>query len=162
SLRARAALLQRAAADALATHAVPENVAPLLRLRHSLPADDTHLLYMVRLALRNQLRPSETWAKLASSSWSKEDRRAVAGVCLGIPSAEAAEFLLAQLARHVSEERGRVPEYVHHVARYGVEDKAATLLEFARKDEAGDLLHQAALFKAIQQGTQERGGRLGA
>ncbi len=46
--------VRRAAADALGLHPAPNNIAPLLKLRHGVPADDTHLLHVLRLALRDQ------------------------------------------------------------------------------------------------------------
>jgi putative heme-binding domain-containing protein len=154
------AFVERAAADALGTHPSPENMEPLLALRHAVPTDDTHLLYVVRLALRNQLRLSESWSKLSTGSWSDKDQRTIADVALGVPNAEAADFLLAHLTRRLSEERTNLTRYVHHVARYGTEEKVGSLLEFARKHGPADLQHQAELFKALQQGTQERGGKL--
>src|SRR5262249_41680038 len=49
------ALVERCAAEALGWHPAYENVAPLLALRHRIPTNDTHLLYMARKALRDQL-----------------------------------------------------------------------------------------------------------
>src|SRR5205085_3031191 len=66
----------------------------------------------------------------------------------------------AHLLRRLPEAHGDLQRYIHHVARYGTEDKVRPLVEFARNNGPGDLLRQAALFKAIQQGTQERGGKL--
>jgi putative heme-binding domain-containing protein len=154
------AFVQRAAADALGTHPAAENIDPLLALRHTVPLDDTHLLYVVRWALRNQLLSAETWAKLATASWSEKDQCAIADVATGVPSAEAAGFLLAHFLRRLPVEGQNALRYLHHIARYGTEEKVRTLVEFARKDQPGDLQHQAAFFKAIQQGSQERGGKL--
>src|SRR5262249_35551478 len=50
--------VQRAAADALGRHPAKENFGPLLDLRRSVPTEDTHLLHVVRMALRDQLRPA--------------------------------------------------------------------------------------------------------
>jgi putative heme-binding domain-containing protein len=154
------ACVQRAAADALGTHPSVENIGPLLALRHEVPPEDTHLLYVVRVALREQLRPAETWAKVSSASWSDKDRLAIADVATGVPSAEAAAFLLAHLMHRYHEGRENELRYFHHVARYGTEDKVASLVEFARGDRPGDLQHQAVLLKAIHHGMQERGGKL--
>ncbi len=58
--------VQRAAADALGRHPAAENIRPLLDLCHQVPAGDTHLLHVVRMALRDQLqgaRPLEQPAK---------------------------------------------------------------------------------------------------
>src|SRR5207245_9812664 len=120
----------------------------------------SHLHRVGRMALRNQRQPSERWAKRSTGSSSDRDEMATADVAPGVPSAPAADFLLAHLLRRLPEAHGELQRYIHHVARYGTEDNVRPLVEFARNNGPGDLLRQAALFKAIQQGTQERGGKL--
>jgi putative heme-binding domain-containing protein len=153
------AFVQRAAVEALATHPSPDNFRPLLDLRHAVPKADTHLLHAVRMALRDQLRNPEHWAKLPRSPWSAEDGRAVADVAPGAPSPAAAAFLLKHL-QAVPEPNDRRVRFVHFIARHGAAETAPALLAFAQADQPADLRHQAALFRAIQQGTQERGGKL--
>jgi putative heme-binding domain-containing protein len=151
--------VRRAAADALGQHADAGNLRPLLDLRHGVVADDTHLLHVVRMALRNQLLPASTWQKLAGQQWSERDRRALADVCLGAANAEAAAFLLDHL-RHVPMGRAFVLDAVHHIARYGKDATRAQVLAFVRGHEPGNLGLQVALFRALERGTQERGAGL--
>jgi putative heme-binding domain-containing protein len=151
--------VRRAAADALGRHPAPENVRPLLDLRHAVAGDDTHLLHVVRMALRDQLRPKSTWAKLPLDSWDERDRRAVADVALGVPSAEAAAYLLRHMQRF-SESRDALARCAHHVARHGTPEVDQSLLAFARGHHPDDLGGQVALVRAIERGTQERGARL--
>ncbi len=153
--------VQRAAAEVLGTHPSADNMPPLLLLRDAVPEDDTHLLYVVRMAMRNQLRPAETWAKLSTDCWCIAYKRAVADVATGVPTVHAASFLLTHL-QEVQETPENLLRYVHHVARYGSDDTIKALLTFARSEHPADVRHQATLFKAIQQGTQERGGKLSA
>jgi len=149
----------RAAADALGRHPQAENVGPLLALRHTVAADDTHLLHVVRMALRDQLEPAEVWRQLPMSSWTEKDKRAIADVAAGAATPEAAGYLLVHV-QHYPESNENLLRYVHHVARYGKEDMLDGLLTFAREQQPDNLRHQAALFKALQQGMQERGTRL--
>jgi putative heme-binding domain-containing protein len=154
--------VQRAAADALGQHAAIENLRPLLHLLEDVPQEDTQLLHTVRMALRNQLRSDGTWQPaLASAAWSARDLRAFADVALGVPNAEAAGFLLRQLQLEQIE-TARLLDSVHHVARYGREAAVQSVLSFARGHHPEDVRHQAALFRALLQGTQERGGKLPA
>ncbi len=158
------AQVQRAAADALGRHPSANNVRPLLDLRHAVPKDDTHLLHVVRMALRDQLRSTDAWPELAGETWNERDRQAIADVALGVPSAEAAAYLMAYLQRH-KEEGEMQTRSVHHIARYGSEAMTKQLLAYARgsqpegqaRDNAGK---QVELFRAIQSGTQERGSKL--
>jgi putative heme-binding domain-containing protein len=159
ALRDPDAFVQRAAADALGRHPSAANMAPLLALEHSVPADDTHLLHVVRMAMRDQLRPSATWRQLPEDSWTERDVRAVADVAAGVPSPESAAFLLAHI-RRTKEPENHLSRYVHHIARYGDAQSLRSLIAFARGHESANLPHQVELLKAIQQGTQERGDKV--
>jgi putative heme-binding domain-containing protein len=149
--------VQRAAADALGRHPEAANVRPLLDLYHAVPKQDTHLLYVVRMALRDALRPAATWALLPPEPWAEPDERAVADVALGVPSPEAASFLLRHLGRTSS---AQLAPAVHHVARYGDTEATGRLLKVIRSDHPENLLHQATLFRAFEQGNQERGSKI--
>jgi putative heme-binding domain-containing protein len=151
--------VQRAAADALGRHPAPENLRPLLALRHAVARDDTHLLHTVRMALREQLRPDSAWQQLPLSSLNEADARAVADVTTGVPSAPAAGFLLEHVNRW-PEGRDTLVRYVRHIARYGAGDTGDRLLAFVRAQKPDDLDHQLALSRAFGQGVQERGGAL--
>jgi hypothetical protein len=96
-LQARDPFVQRAAADALGRHPSTEALRPLLDLLHPVPAEDTHLRYVVRMALRNNLRPAAAWKQLPLPRWTPADAEAIADVALGVPSAEAADFVMEHL-----------------------------------------------------------------
>ncbi|MEJ7640370.1 MAG: HEAT repeat domain-containing protein [Singulisphaera sp.] len=67
------AFVRRAAAEALGLHPDASHIRPLLDLRQSSPAEDTHLVHMTRMALRDQLRPATSWPRLADLSLSERD-----------------------------------------------------------------------------------------
>jgi putative heme-binding domain-containing protein len=159
ALKDRDPFVQRAAAEALGSHPSADHVAPLVALRQAVPAEDTHLLHVVRMALRDQLVPDATWERLSLDKWSKQDRGVVADVCLGVPTSRAAQYLLVQMGQGgVSSEL--LYRSVHHVARYGNGQSAGRLLERVTADQPANLMHQRNLFLGVQQGIQERGGQL--
>src|SRR5262249_14628136 len=51
--------VRRAVVEALASHPHADNIKPLLALIPKIPAEDTHLKYAARLALRNSLQKVE-------------------------------------------------------------------------------------------------------
>jgi putative heme-binding domain-containing protein len=158
-LKDRDAFVQRAAAEALGQHPRADNLRPLLDLKHAVPAADTHLLHMTRMALRNQLKPAATWKQVGQTRWDERDARALADVCPGVHTAEAAHFLLAHLRRY-GEPNDRLVRYVHHIARYATAPNfARELVDHLRQTHARDLGLQAALYKAVHHGTQERGAK---
>jgi len=151
--------VQRGAADALGRHPAAANLRPLLDACHAVK-DDSLLLHTLRMALRDQLLANTAWQQLPSPL-SEADQRSVANVTLGIRSPAAAAFLIQHLPRFP--EPGAVQiRYVHHATRYAAPEMQPMLLDFARKEKPDDLRHQAGLFRAIQQGTQERGAPLAA
>jgi putative heme-binding domain-containing protein len=153
------AIVRRCAAEALGSRSSVKNLQALLALRHSVPADDTHLLYVARKALRDQLKPQTIWSNIAWDSLTERDHRVLADVAPGVPSAEAAAFLLKHLSRW-PESKDNVVRYSHHVARYGNPEVVNSLLGMEKAYQPGDLRLQAALLRAHQQGTLERGAKV--
>jgi putative heme-binding domain-containing protein len=147
--------VQRCAADVLGRHPGPANLGPLLELRHHVPAADTHFLHVVRMALRDQLLAKAAWQEVNVRKWSSADLQALADVCLGVPSAEAARFLLAHLSELRAGEQ-RLLDDVRHIARYGDQEPAEALALLAPRRGVTPVI-LARLIRAIQQGTQERG-----
>ncbi len=158
-----AAMVQRAAADALGANPALENLVPLLQLQATVPAEDTHLAYVVRLALREQLRLPGAFARVRETL-AAEESRAFANIAVGVTNADAAAFLLRHVQAH-AEPRETLVRYAQHVARYtgagaGV-DGSVALVTLARGKFGGDLDTQAALFKALQESAGQRGEALG-
>jgi putative heme-binding domain-containing protein len=151
--------VQRVAAEALGQHPDPDNIRPLLDLRHAVPEGDTHLLHMVRMALRNQFRMAANWSRLPLQPWSERDARAIADVALGVPTPEAAAYLMQDMPTLAQLGDQLVPA-VQHIARYGSPEATRTLLDFARDSQPDNLAAQVALYRALERGTQERGASL--
>jgi putative heme-binding domain-containing protein len=150
------ALVRRNAADALGRHPSVSNIRPLLELLHGAPTDDTHLIHVARMALRDQFQSPKAWKSLPLSGWSERDARAVADIATGIPTPDAAQFLLAHL-EHFSEPYANQVRYVRHIARYEDRANEVRLMTLARGDRAAPLKHQFELAKAIFEGNQSRG-----
>jgi putative heme-binding domain-containing protein len=150
--------VQRAAADALGRHPSPDNLLPLLDLRRDAPAQDTHLIHVVRMALRDNLRPAESWKVVAGLP--EQRRSALADVALGVPTPEAAAFLLALMDGKPPRGATGVAE-VRHIARHGTKATTDALLPLLYQGSVAPE-RQFALFQAFEQGTQERGGTLSA
>jgi putative heme-binding domain-containing protein len=148
--------VQRAAADALGQHPETLSVGLLLELRRTIPTADTHLLHVVRMALRNQLLPPKNAKEALKAMMKLEDQLPLIDVALGVPSAESAQFLLDQITRNHAP-GGSVLSCVHHVARYASADDMKALVSYCRTNQATNLSHQAALVRAVEAGSQERG-----
>jgi putative heme-binding domain-containing protein len=150
--------VRRAAAEVLGAHPSAANIKPLLSLRQSTSAEDTHLIHVARIALRDQLKNPEIWARIDDSGLTKRDRRDIADVATGVPDSQAAAFLLAQLHRH-HEDQGTLLRFAHHIARYGAPTSVAEAVALAT-DEKRTPVERLDLLKSIQEGAQERGSGL--
>jgi putative heme-binding domain-containing protein len=150
------AAVRRAAAEALGRHSDTANIRPLLEARFAVHEDDTHLLHVVRMALRDQLRSNAPWTAIAHEAFSREDLRALADVAVGVPTLLAARFLVEHL-RSDPENPDAGLRYVRHIARYGDTAADEGVLAFTRRYEPENSELQASFFKAMQSGASERG-----
>ncbi len=151
--------VKRAAALVLGRHPALSHIKPLIQLRQAAPADDTHLIHVARIALRDQLLESSIWPELAKLELSERDRRDIADVATGVHSPEAAAFLLDQIGK-LEFPHKTLTRFIHHVARYGGPESTDKLVAFA-DPKKGTPARRLELLKAIQQGFQERGVPLG-
>ncbi len=154
------AFVQRAAAEALGAHPMADNVMPLIQLRQNVPADDTHLLHAVRMALRDQLRQEEIWSNIDLAQFDEKAKRALADVCPGVHNANASSFLFTVL-RDYDFNRDEQQRYLHAAVRYGDKDAPRTAMTLVVDRFRNDAGTQAALLKTVNQACQERGITLG-
>ncbi len=112
----------RAVVDRMA--AVPEaaNVKPLVELLKAVPADDTHLKFAARVALRNTLRNEKDDVAFWKSVYALVGPDAAAGVvvadaALGVPNESAATFLACH-ALEFNLDPPRSAEVAEHIGRY--------------------------------------------
>lgn len=153
------AFVQRAAADALGRHPSIDNVKPLLALRASVPAADTHLTYGVRVALREQFRQPDVLQGAKQLTLSSVERSSIAETVVAVPSPEAGVYLL-DYVQETNERGEKLNQYLRHAARYAPASGAATVARIAREKFPGDLGLQLSLFKSVQDGTAQRGAAL--
>ena len=138
------------------------NIRPLLALRQSTSADDTHLIHVVRMALRDQLKIARCWSRLETLGLTRARSARHRRRCdRSAHSTAAAAFLLAHLQartrdphRHFAAVRPS-----HRALRRAGIGWRASLSEHGsdtqrRCEAAPDLL------RAIQEGAQERGRAL--
>ncbi|MDB6129831.1 MAG: Cytochrome c, partial [Verrucomicrobiales bacterium] len=150
--------VKRSAAQALASHPGDENIRPLLDLRHSIVAEDTHLLYVSRVSLRDQLSIPKSYEGLIKVVMTEEDRKALADVSLGVQTEESGKFLVNHILT-VKEPKDRMMEYLRHAARFAPETELDKLAAFAQKTFGADLELQLTLLTSVQEGLAQRGAK---
>jgi len=151
--------VQRAAADALAANPSLENLAPLLALHARVPAADTHLEHVARLALREQLRLPGAFAGL-STNLSEARSRLFASIAVGVTNQAAATFLIRHMQAH-AEPRDSLARYALHAVRFGTDRDHVNIANFAQLRSRNDLDLELALFKSVHDGLEQRGDVIG-
>ena len=108
----------RAVVDVLTAFPSSENIPPLVDLLKKIPAEDSHLRYAARVALRNSVAAEGGWkaAKMLVAPHGEEASRILADVALAIPSEAAGDFIALHLANSDTLERGA--EFANHIGRY--------------------------------------------
>ena len=147
--------VRRAAADAMARHPRADHIRPLADLWAATPPEDTHLIHVARMALRDQLlEPGmyDTVRSLAAADAALSQR--LANVSLGVPSAAAAEFVLRQIKDHL--EDSERDEYLHHAARFLPQARLGELYTLAAGWQTGSSMEQVGIVRALGRGLQER------
>ena len=130
-------------------------------MQKRVPTEDTHLIHVLRMALREQLRQPGAFAKLSGENLPPADARAFAAIATSLTNAEAATFLVRHVEAH-TEPAEVLARYVTHAARYAPDADLPKLAAIGRKQFTADLDTQAALFKAMHDGLTVRGGALPA
>jgi putative heme-binding domain-containing protein len=150
--------VRRAAAEALAAHPNLANLPVLLNARQNAAENDSHLIHVLRMALRDQLKSTDVWSGLDTLRLSDRDRRDLADVAAGVASPLAAAFLLGHIRAH-QEPHDNLVRYLHHVARRGPKGPPEALVTIVQAQGRGPA-ERLALYRAIQQGCEERGDSL--
>lgn len=150
------ATVRRTAADALGQHPDPRQVSPLLDAWRATPAEDTHLIHTVRMALRNQLLPQGAYDRLSQAERSGDARQRLAEVSLGVPRTDSAAFLLETLAAEPKKATS-AQEWVYHVVRYLAAERLNEVYALAAKLRDEPTLAQRRVLSAIHRGLQARG-----
>jgi putative heme-binding domain-containing protein len=150
--------VRRAAAEVLGAHPSSINIQPLLALWRATSADDSHLIHVARIALRDQLKGGDVWSEIDRLKLTEPDLRDIGDVTTGVHTEGAARFLLTNL-KTVQEPHANWLRFVHHIARYGVPALMPDLVALAVTEKRTPA-QRLELLKAIQQGAQERGAGL--
>jgi len=154
-------LVRRAAADALSRHPLADNLKPLLELWESTPADDTHLIHVARMALRDQLRVPGMYAQARALTAGDAGKLArLAEVSLAITSDASAEFVW-QVVRASPLAPGS-EALIHHAVRHLPARRLDEVYGELLGNASGSLGQQVGILRAIGRGTLERGAKLPA
>lgn len=152
-------VVRRVAVTAIARHPDPANLKPLVELWNTTPADDAQLIHAVRIAIRNQLRPSAAVEQIASVQLNGAELARIVDIALAVPSESAAWFTFDFIRQHPVEQ-ALVERCMRHVARYVGPQRLDEVAAFVQQKFPNDVPRQAALFQSLLSGLTQRGSKL--
>jgi putative heme-binding domain-containing protein len=149
--------VRRAAADVLGQHPAQDNVAPLLALWQATPADDTHLVHMTRISLRDSLASLDDLTGITGEYSRRPDEyRRLAEIVLGVNRPSAGPFLLDYL-KSPALDAGRVADFMQHAAAHLPADKLPELYAHALALRSGQNPdRQVAVLRALHRALEVR------
>lgn len=148
------ALVRRCAAEALGNLPSVSVLNPLVESLATTDRADTHLVYVLRKAIRDTLTLKGAFDELAKLS--EPQRALIADIIPAVPSAEAARYILAELPR-LGTDSAQVGTLLQHAARHGDAASSGTIAAFAREKFAADPTMQLSLLKSVRSGLAQRG-----
>ena len=152
--------VRRCAADALARHPNFASLRPLLEVRKAADPADTHLVHVLRMAIRDVMAAAEgsAWPEIDDPKYDATDLAILADVAPGVPSVASARFLLAYLGSGRAEiDPGDLARFEEHVARRGDPETDRGIVLVARSLASDDDTSEAAGLRALRRGWQGRG-----
>lgn len=144
------AFVRRAAADALGRHPDLGNVALLLKLWEGADLQDTHLIHVVRMALRDSLRGIPDWSVIPAIV--RTSPRFLE-ICMGISEERGSQTLLEGMIQGKPEDRR--PDFWYHIARFGDEAAIKRMVELFTKESLEDRSQKFFSIRAIARGLRE-------
>jgi len=153
------AMVRRVAAEALSTHPRLENIDLLFQLLAATPAEDTHLVHMTRIAVRNQLRDDTVLAALDGTRIPEPRLRHLVELAVSIPTEASANLVVQYLDRFGGSDP-RAGEYVAFAGQHASAERLTQLASLIRTRNADNLEYQVQQLESIQTGLQRRGSTL--
>lgn len=151
--------VRRAAADALGRHPHADNVRLLAKLWRRTAKDDTHLVHVARMALRDQLLAPAIYDAVRPMAGDDPQLFAqLANVSLGVRNEQSAEFVFQFLQSKLDLNPKVRDEYLHHVVRYASPADLGRIHETAFEwKEKLPPIDQAQIVRVLGRANQERG-----
>jgi putative heme-binding domain-containing protein len=154
------AFVVRAAVDALGRHPSTTNLRMLLEVWQRTDSQDTHLIHMTRMALRDHLLEPKVVRLAESLAANAEDGGRLAEVALGARTPASARFLTQWCADRAAKGALRGDSdraFLHHLVRYGADEELKSAFDLIDGLSSSSLESQRGALAALFLACGERG-----
>jgi putative heme-binding domain-containing protein len=148
--------VKRAAVELMAKFIDLNTVETLIAERQKAPEFDSHLIYTLRLTLRNLLRNESLMKEVVSRQWKNEDAAVLSTVVIGVQTPESGSFLFNYVKnQRLSEEQ--LPKAFQHIARFVPDGQMSQVVAIAKEQSGESVDLEYAVFQQLQEGLARRG-----
>lgn len=150
--------VRRVAVELMGRYIDTESVDRLIAFRKTVPDYDSHMIYTIRLTLRNLLRNEALMKQIATRQWSDGDAAVLATVLAGVQTAPSAALLYNCVRQNVVSTK-ELPKAFMHITRFIPDVQLNKVITTGIEKGSTDTDLGYALFKSIQDGIVRRGGK---
>ncbi|HEX3134737.1 MAG TPA: PVC-type heme-binding CxxCH protein, partial [Planctomycetota bacterium] len=150
------ALVRRAAADAMGRKPHVVQVPPLITALRAADQADTHLVYKLRQALRDQVKDDAVVAALPSFNLSAADIALITDLATAAATLAAAKLVLVRLTSGAHDDGDTTLRQARQAARNLPADLLPVLASALAARTDLDIARHAALFAAVKEAYQQR------
>lgn len=150
------ALVRRCAAEALGTSPSAGHVKPLLDALANTDTNDTHLVYVLRKAIRDQLNEDTIFSEIDTLNLNDGELEQITRLAIAVKSEQAGRFLIQHRDLY-ADDAGFSSDALQHAARYAPPKSLDQLAAAIRELPDSDVDFQLAVFNAIRAGMDRRG-----
>ncbi len=148
--------VRRAASEALGEYTNIRTIEKLIAFRKKIPADDSHLIYTVRIRLRDLLRNPDLMKQVISREWTNEDAGVLATVMIGIETQAAGEFLNNYVKNH-DVAQADLPRTMKHIARFAPASAIEEVIQTGKMKATNRSGQEYKIFRNLSEGLSRRG-----
>ena len=151
-----APLVRRSAVLAASKNNSEALLRPLFDLLMDTPANDLHLRYATRMAIRNHLRNDNWFRRFQTTSFTSTEMKELSEICLGLQSHAAAEFIVRYLSEVKQVKLEETKTLLNHVVRIGPIELIPKIADLAQNSLAKDLAVQIELLETLHSALEMR------
>jgi len=148
--------VQRAAVELMGRYIHADAVHALVAFRKKVPDYDTHMIYTIRLTLRNMLRHKALMNEVTSRQWPNEDVAVLSTVLVGVQTPVSASFLYRFIKQDPKIENRELGKAFAHIARFIPQNELPDVFGSGMAKGKNDKELDFLIYEAIRDGMVRR------
>lgn len=148
--------VRRAAVDAMGRYSSLETIDKLLAFRKSVPEDDTHMAYAIKLRLRDVLSQPALMEQVIGRQWNADDARILSTAMVGVETPSSAMFMFNYAKNNEVNEKD-LPRSMKHIMRFVPAREINAVVDLGKKKAATHQTEEYKIFTNLRDGLASRG-----